>query len=228
MSGLLLCKMSRPFKVLIALLCMVIGLSVQAQTITIGAGTSTQKYPLGAANGFERSASIYTAAEIAAAGGTAGSILSLGWNSTSTFNIGIPLKIYIKAVPATTLTAQNWATATTGATLLYSGTAGLIPTGWYTVPLQLPFTYNGVDNLMVLVETNYGGSGTFTAGAKLTFSNVPTGHMYIQGNTTAPTGNGTVTANRPNIQMTFVPLHHACLCLLVVQLLQEQLRRQML
>lgn len=203
MSGLLLCKMSRPFKVLIALLCMVIGLSVQAQTITIGAGTSTQKYPLGAANGFERSASIYTAAEIAAAGGTAGSILSLGWNSTSTFNIGIPLKIYIKAVPATTLTAQNWATATTGATLLYSGTAGLIPTGWYTVPLQLPFTYNGVDNLMVLVETNYGGSGTFTAGAKLTFSNVPTGHMYIQGNTTAPTGNGTVTANRPNIQMTF-------------------------
>ncbi|REC62601.1 hypothetical protein DRF65_09135 [Chryseobacterium pennae] len=203
MSGLLLCKMSRPFKVLIALLCMVVGLSIQAQTITIGTGTATQKYPLGVANGFERSASVYTAAEIAAAGGTAGSILSLGWNSTSTFNIGIPLKIYIKAVPATTLTAQNWAAATTGATLLYSGTVGLVPTGWYTVPLQLPFTYNGVDNLMVLVETNYGGSGTFTTGAKLTYSSVPTGHMYIQGNTTAPTGNGTVTGNRPNIQMTF-------------------------
>ena len=203
MSGLLLCKMSRPFKVLIALLCMVIGLSIQAQTITIGTGTSTQKYPLGVAYGFERSASIYTAAEIAAAGGTAGSILSLGWNSTSTFNIGIPVKIYIKAVPATTLTAQNWAAATTGATLLYSGTVGLVATGWYTIPLQLPFTYNGVDNLMVLVETNYGGSGTFTTGAKLTYSTVPSGHMYIQGNTTAPTGNGTISGSRPNIQMTF-------------------------
>ncbi|SDJ53503.1 fibronectin type III domain-containing protein [Chryseobacterium jejuense] len=203
MSGLLLCKMSRPFKVLIALLCMAIGLSIQAQTITIGTGTLTQKYPLGASYGFERSASIYTAAEIAAAGGTAGSILSLGWNSTTAFNTGIPVKIYIKAVPNTTLTAQNWAAATSGATLLYNGTLGLIPAAWYTVPLQLPYTYNGVDNLMVLVETNYGGFGSSNAGAKLTYSSVPTGHMYIQAYTTAPTGNGTVTGNRPNIQMTF-------------------------
>lgn len=201
MSGLLLCKMSRPFKVLIALLCMVIGLSIQAQTITIGTGTSTQKYPLGASWGFERSASIYTAAEI----GTAGSILSLGWNSTGTSNIGMPVKIYIKPVgTTTTLTSQTWSTLTTGATLLYSGTVGAIPVGWYTIPLQLPYTYNGVDNLMVLVETNYGGSGSFATGAKLTYSNVPSGHMYIEQDSTPPTTKtGTVTANRPNIQMTF-------------------------
>ncbi|WP_336964044.1 fibronectin type III domain-containing protein [Chryseobacterium contaminans] len=201
MSGLLLCKMSRPFKVLIALLCMVIGLSIQAQTITIGTGTSTQKYPLGASWGFERSASIYTAAEI----GTAGSILSLGWNSTGTSNIGMPVKIYIKPVgTTTTLTAQSWNTLTTGATLLYSGSVGLIPTGWYTIPLQLPYTYNGIDNLMVLVETNYGGSGSFATAPKLTYSNVPSGHMYIQKDTTPPTTQtGTVTADRPNIQMTF-------------------------
>ncbi|RXM52470.1 MULTISPECIES: fibronectin type III domain-containing protein [unclassified Chryseobacterium] len=200
MSGLLLCKMSRPFKVLIALLCMVIGLSIQAQVVTIGTGTSTQKYPLGASYGFERSAAIYTAAEI----GTAGSILSLGWNSTAASNIGIPVKIYIKSVgTATTLTAQNWNTAIGGATLLYSGTVGLIPTGWYTIPLQLPYTYNGVDNLMVLVETNYGSYGSSSTGAKLTYSSVPSGHMYIQSYTTPPTGNGTVTGNRPNIQMTF-------------------------
>ncbi|MDM1554322.1 fibronectin type III domain-containing protein [Chryseobacterium indologenes] len=201
MSGLLLCKMSRPFKVLIALLCMVIGLSIQAQTITIGTGTSTQKYPLGATWGFERSASIYTAAEI----GTAGSILSLGWNSTSSSNIGMPVKIYIKPVGTTTaMTVQNWNALTTGATLLYSGNVGLIPTGWYTIPLQLPYTYNGIDNLMVLVETNYGGSGSFATGAKLTYSNVTAGHLYIEQDTTPPTTkNGTVTNNRPNIQMTF-------------------------
>lgn len=207
MSGLLLCKMSRPFKVLIALLCMVMGLSMQAQTITIGTGTAAtiQKYPLGVTNGFERSASIYTAAEIAAAGGTAGSILSLGWNSTSALNIGMPVKIYIKAVgTTTTLTAQSWPTATTGATLLYSGTLGLIPATWYHIPLQLPYTYNGVDNLMVLVETNYGGSGTFTSGAKLTYSTVASSHMYIEKNTTAPTTQtGTVTSRRPDIQLTF-------------------------
>ncbi|WP_347219633.1 fibronectin type III domain-containing protein [Chryseobacterium sp.] len=205
MSGLLLCKMSRPFKVLIALLCMVVGLSIQAQTITIGTGTLTQKYPLGVTWGFERSAAIYTAAEIAAAGGSAGSILSLGWNSTAASNIGRPVKIYIKAVGSTTaMTVQNWGAATAGATLLYSGTTNLIPVGWYAIPLQLPFTYNGVDNLMVLVETNYGGSGIYTGATKLTYSNVPNGHMYIENDTTpTTTKNGTLTNNRPDIQLTF-------------------------
>ncbi|WP_160135943.1 fibronectin type III domain-containing protein [Chryseobacterium sp. c4a] len=205
MSGLLLCKMSRPFKVLIALLCMVVGLSMQAQTITIGTGTLTQKYPLAVDYGFERSAAIYTAAEIAAAGGNAGSILSLGWNSTSASNIARPVKIYIKPVGTTTaMTAQNWGTLTAGATLLYSANTGLIPVGWYTVPLQIPFTYNGVDNLMVLVETNYGKTGTSTGAPKLTYSTVTNGHMYIQTDNNPPTtANGTVTNSRPDIQLTF-------------------------
>lgn len=205
MSGLLLCKMSRPFKVLIALLCMVVGLSIQAQTITIGTGTSTQKYPLGSYYGFERSAAIYTAAEINAAGGVAGSILSLGWNATASINASMPVKIYMKPVSSTTLTVQNWAAATSGATLLYDGDVNTIPVGWYTIPLQLPYSYNGVDNIMVLVETNYGGygNGTGTNGAKFTYSNVPSGHMYIQADSTAPSGNGTTTANRPDIQFTF-------------------------
>lgn len=201
MSGLLLCKMGRPFKVLIALLCMVIGLSIQAQTITIGTGTLTQKYPLGVNYGFERSAAIYTAAEI----GTAGSILSLGWNSTAAVNLGRPVKIYIKPVGTTTaMTSQTWGALTTGATLVFSGTTGLIPAAWYTIPLQLPFTYNGVDNLMILVETNYGGSGTSSGASKLTYSTVTGGHMYIQTYTNPPTTQtGTVTNSRPNIQMTF-------------------------
>lgn len=205
MSGLLLCKMSRPFKVLIALLCMVVGLSIQAQTITIGTGTSTQKYPLAVDWGFERSAAIYTAAEIAAAGGGAGSILSVGYNSTVASNIARPVKIYIKPVgTTTTLTAQSWPTLTTGATLLYGGNTGLIPVGWYTIPLQIPFTYNGVDNLMVLVETNYGKSGITSGSTSLTYSTVTNAHMYIQVDTNPPTtANGTLSSSRPNIQFTF-------------------------
>lgn len=208
MSGLLLCKMSRPFKVLIALLCMVVGLSMQAQTITIGTGTATttQKFPLGSNWGFERSASLYTAAEIAGAGGSAGTILSVAWNATASVSVALPIKIYIKSVPAgtTTITAQNWATVTTGATLVYGGTIGTIPIGWYNLPLQLPYTYNGTDNLMVLVETNYGGSGGGTStGAKFTYSTATSQHMTYQADSTAPTGNGSVGSNRPDIQMTF-------------------------
>lgn len=206
MSGLLLCKMNRPFRVFITLLCIVSGLFVQAQTITIGTGTSSQRYPLGSYYGFERSASLYTAAEINTPAG--GTILSLGWNAKSNMNVNLPVKIYIKAVPSTTttLTAQNWNTATTGATYVFSGNIPNLTIGWNTIPLQLPFTYNGTDNLIVLVETNFGGSGGGggSTGASITYSSATSSHMYIQTDTNPPTtSTGTVTGNRPNIQLTF-------------------------
>jgi len=43
---------------------MVFGLFSQAQTVTIGTGTSTQRYPLSVYYGYQRDASLYTAAEI--------------------------------------------------------------------------------------------------------------------------------------------------------------------
>ena len=206
MSGFLLCKMSRPFRVLITLLCMVFGLFTQAQTVTIGTGTSTQRYPLSTYYGFQRDASLYTAAEANIPAG--GSVLSIAWNATVATSIATPVKIYLKSVPAatTTITAQNWATATTGATLVYNGTINSIPTGWNTVTLQNPYYYNGTENLMVLVETNYGGGGNGTStGNSFTYSTSASKHMYLETDTTAPTGNGTVDGNRPNVQLTFGP-----------------------
>ncbi|AZA80866.1 hypothetical protein C1637_11350 [Chryseobacterium lactis] len=205
MSGLLLCKMGRPIRGLITLLCMVFGLFLQAQTVSIGTGTSTQRYPLTPYYGFQRSASLYTAAEINTPGG--GSILSVGWEATATMNITFPVKIYLKSVPAatTTITAQNWATVTTGATLVYSANVTSLAVGWNTFQLQLPYNYNGTDNLMVLVETNYGGGGGGSGlnGAAFKYSTAASSHMYYETDTTAPTGNGTVNGNRPNVQLTF-------------------------
>ncbi|MDR6546929.1 hypothetical protein J2810_002998 [Chryseobacterium rhizosphaerae] len=206
MSVLLLCKMSSPRRTLITLLCMVFGLFLQAQTITIGTGTSTQRYPLSCYYGFERSSSLYTAAEINTAAG--GTVLSLGWNVTAASTATMPVKIYLKSVPAatTTLIAQNWVNATAGATLVYDASLTNLPTGWNTITLQNPFYYNGSDNLLVLVETNYGGSGTgSSSGSAVTYSTATSKHMYIQGDTNAPTGTGTVTSSRPNIQITFGP-----------------------
>ncbi|SHE48226.1 GEVED domain-containing protein [Chryseobacterium sp. OV279] len=206
MSGFLLCKMGRPYRVLITLLCMVFGLFSQAQTVTIGTGTSTQRYPLAPYYGHQRDASLYTAAEINLPAG--GSVLSVAWNATVATTIATPVKIYLKTVPVatTTITAQNWVTATAGATLVYDGNIASIPTGWNTVTLQNPYYYNGVENLVVLVETNYGGSGTGSLGGNsFTYSSNTSKHMYIEGDTTPPAGNGTVDANRPNVQLTFGP-----------------------
>lgn len=205
MSGLLLCKMGRPIRGLITLFCMVFGLLMQAQIVTIGNGTSTQRYPLTPYYGFQRSASLYTAAEVNTPAG--GTILSVGWEATSTMSITFPVKIYLKSVPASTtaITQQNWNATTTGATLVYSGSISSLAVGWNTFQLQLPYNYNGTDNLMVLVETNYGGSGggSGTNGAGFKYSTATASHMYFETDTTAPTGNGTVNANRPNVQLTF-------------------------
>ncbi|SIS85339.1 Por secretion system C-terminal sorting domain-containing protein [Chryseobacterium ureilyticum] len=207
MSGLLLCKMSRTFKVLITLLCMVVGLSMQAQTVTIGTGTSTQIYPLGTYYGYERSAGLYTSAEISASG----SIQSVAWNATAAVTVNIPVKVYLKSVPSSTtaLTAQSWNTLTTGAVLVYDGTVNNITVGWNTIALQTPYYYNGADNLMVMVETNFGGSGagTGSTGGSFTYTSNTAKHLYLQKDTTPPgaTNNLTLNGQRPNVQLTFAP-----------------------
>ncbi|UEQ74617.1 GEVED domain-containing protein [Chryseobacterium arthrosphaerae] len=206
MSVFLLGKMNRRFKPFITLLCMVFGLLIQAQTVTIGTGTSTQRYPLAGYYGFERSASLYTASEINLPAG--GSLLSVAWNATASTSFSLPVKIYVKPVASnvTTITAQNWDTAIGGATLVYNGTLNNMPTGWNTVTLQTPFYYNGSDNMMVYVETSYGGYGTgTTAGNAFTYSTAASKHMYIRGDNTPPTQDGTVGPERPNIRMTFGP-----------------------
>ncbi|MDP9961292.1 GEVED domain-containing protein [Chryseobacterium lathyri] len=205
MSGFLLCKMSRPFRVLITLLCMVFGLFSQAQTITIGTGTNTQRYPLGVYYGFQRDASLYTAAEINLPAG--GSVQTVAWNATTATTATFPVKIYLKSVPAatTTITSQVWSATTAGATLVYSGTINNITTGWNTFTLQSPFYYNGTENLMVLVETDHGGTGTGnTSGSAFAYSSATSKHMYIETDNSPPTTDtGNVNSNRPNIQLTF-------------------------
>lgn len=192
---------------LMTLLCIVLGLFTQAQTITIGTGTSTQRYPLGPYYGYQRDASLYTAAEVGLPAG--GSVLSVAWNATVASTVSIPVKIYLKSVPVatTTIAAQNWPTTNTGATLVYSGNLANIPVGWNTITLQNPFYYNGVENLMVFVETDFGGTGTgSTAGNSYTYSSATSRHMYVEGDNTPPNATtGTVNANRPNIQITFGP-----------------------
>lgn len=169
--------------------------------ITIGTGTSTQGYPINCYYGYERSASIYTATEV----GSVGSISKVAWYPTLTTTYNVPIKIYIKHTTATTLTASTWATLTSGATLVYSGTmAGTTANAWKEFVLSTAFNYTGgSNNLMVLVETNYGGTGAGSStGAAVRYTSATSKHLYIRADNTAPTGNGTVSSYRPNIKLT--------------------------
>lgn len=196
-------KSLQSFKIALIILFAVLGSNALAQTVTIGTGTATQIYPLGNYYGFERSASIYTAAEI---GSTTGVINRLAWYSN---NAGTPrpIKIYLKTTTSPTLTASTWASQITGATLVYDGSVSPAANFWNEVYLSKDFAYGGgTNNLLVLVEANFGGRGIGggSAGTSVRYSAAADKHMYIQKDISAPTTEpGTVNNDRPNIQLTF-------------------------
>jgi hypothetical protein len=171
-------------------------------TVIIGTGTATQGYPLSCYYGYERSASLYTVAEV----GAAGIINKVEWYPTLTTTYSVPVKIYIKSTTATTITASTWATAISGATLVYNGTmAGTTANTWIAFSLSTTFSYTaGSNNILVLVETNYGTTGAgASTGPACQYTSATSKHMYIRADNTAPTGTATVSSYRPNIRLTF-------------------------
>jgi hypothetical protein len=166
------------------------------ETVTIGNGTSAQAQPLGIYFGYERSAAIYTSAEIS----PPKTILRLAWYVSGTNGANIPTKIYLKKTTASTLTASTWDNMITGATLVYEGSLQCAASGWKTVEIN-QFNYDE-DNLLVLCETNYGGSGT-SSYPTFYYTAATSQHQQWREDSNPPTGTGTVNNNRPNIQISF-------------------------
>ena len=194
----------KKYLLLILLALMLSGFSLgYAVTVQIGNGTYSQTYPFNPSYGYVRSLGIYTADQI----GQFGKISSLGWHVSYSSDTSIPYKIYVKSTNATQLSSMTWADFTSGATLVKVGNHVFNNTGWHTFELDPPFYYIG-DNLLVGVETNYGGSGTLVSVPRFyNTSGITASHQYWTQNQSAPTGNGTVEAVRPNLvlYLTSIP-----------------------
>lgn len=171
------------------------------ETIYIGTGTSTQRQPFGVFWGYERSASIYRSSEI----NTSGNITRLDWYCTQTVgsSSAAPTRIFLihTALSSFTSTGFSWSSMISNATLVYQANLYAGNSGWAGVNLQTPFFYNGTGNLMVLVETNYGGNGTSTY-PLFRYSSSSSRHQEWYQDNTPPTGNGSVNSYRPNIGIT--------------------------
>ncbi|MBE7516770.1 MAG: carboxypeptidase regulatory-like domain-containing protein [Chloracidobacterium sp.] len=182
-----------------------------AATVTIPSANTnggSQRYPLGAYWGYERSAAIYTATEHGMTSGA--SITGVCWyiNSLST-PADTPVVIRFK-----TTTAANFAAATTfaseiaGATQVFSQTvagASLTANAWNCFTLDTAFSYTS-DNLEVLVEANYGGGGGEGSTAKqVRYSTATNAHQTWLADNTPPSGNGSRNSSRPNIQLIYTP-----------------------
>jgi hypothetical protein len=182
-----------------------------AQTVTIPAANTNSgsvNDPFGTYWGFERSAMIYTPAQI----GTSGTINSVAFfiNALNTPGNIVNFRIYMKHRPNTFTATSTYATEVAGATSVFgpstvnSGT--LTANAWNTITLSTPFVYNGTDNLEVICETNATATGNEgSTGKQIRYNTQGTNQFYQAWNqdNTAPAGNGTRSTLRPNIQLVF-------------------------
>ncbi len=172
-----------------------------AGAVVIGDGTVTSRFPLGSYYGYERSASLYTATELGAGNKR---INTLGWYTTMASNDAVPTKIYLKSYAGSTVTADTWENLITGATPVYDATITSIPANdWYMVTLDNSFDLDAGENLLVLVERNFGGGGgsagsTAPAIRATTISNM---HQTILADTNPPTGTTSAQTTRPNLML---------------------------
>lgn len=190
----------KKFILLICILALALGLF--AADVIIGTGTAVQRFPLGSYWGFERSAALYTAAEV---GPQNSRISAVQWYTSIATNVAVPTKIYMKSTGASTLTTDTWANMISGATLVYDQTqTGLLAGGWNLFTFSNTFDLDMGNNLIILVERNYGGGGSGTAGGAGVYSTAFTGrHLTWNADTNPPTGNGTASGNRPNVTLTY-------------------------
>lgn len=190
-------------KITILFLCLLHFFVAFGQEVTIGTGTATFRQPLSNWYGFERSAALYTAAEI----GRTGYINEIAW-SIGTIRPARPIKIYLKEVDATSLTATNWSTFIQGATLMYDGPFTPTVLGFNPIVFDesFPFLTPG-KSLLVLVEANVGGSGNGDGidGLRIAHSPSAAMHFTASSDSNAPTSNLASSSQRPNIRLTFGP-----------------------
>ena len=181
-------------------------LSAQTLVVVPSANTngSGDRKPYGCYFGYARTQALYLGSEI----GTTGTITAIGFfvNSVSSPATNTPVVIKLKTTTNTTVSTSTYSTASSGTTTVFSGnisSASLSAGSWVTVTLSTPFAYSG-NNLTVIVEENYGLFGGEGSTSKQ-FRQSPTSGNLCQGweaDLIAPTGNGTLTTNRPNIRLT--------------------------
>ena len=171
-------------------------LAAKAQTtVEIGDGTSAGYYtPIGTFYNDTATAEIYTADEI----GMAGNITSISFYYAYTAAKDFPITVYMANVDAENLSTGI---SLADADEVFDGTLSVTEAGWATIDLDTPFAYDGSSNLLIGVNKGY---CQWFSGSTWNYTTVANMARYTQNDNSAydtSTVPGTVTNNRPNIQM---------------------------
>lgn len=179
-------------------------------SVIVGTGTSSNYYaPFNPFYKNSTSETIYTATEI----GTAGTIDTIWFYSASTSPFSCTsLKVYLGSTTQSNFSTTSSWILENSLELVYSATntsiAGL--NGWFAIPLQTPWFYDGVDNLVVAVTktaSSYSSSCTW----RYTSTSSQYRVLYRQNDSDAGYGSlssltssttGTSTYERPNVKLS--------------------------
>lgn len=172
----------------------------------IGTGTSTTSAsPLYGYYKNSYDQMIYTAEEV----GTPGLISAIGFNAYSSNSVARAVDIYIGETTASTFSSTaDWVPAS-DLQLVYSGTWNIVA-GWNVIQLTEPFTYSGINNLVVAVDcgaTSTASSSfyyTSTTGSTVLYSYSDT-YDAIPATIGSYSGSKYTTSSRPNIKICIEP-----------------------
>ena len=164
-------------------------------TVEIGDGTSTGYYtPIGTYYNYSITEQLYTANEI----GMAGTISSISFYYASSAAKEFPITVYMANVDAADLSTGI---SLASADQVFEGTLSVTGAGWVTIYFDTPFAYDGTSNLLIGINKGYvywfsGNPWQYTSVANMARYSQNDNDPYDT--TTVP---GTVTNNRPNIQI---------------------------
>ena len=180
-------------------------------TIDIGTETSVnsgvQNSPITICNNSCHGQSVYTAAELNAAG-VNGPVLitAMGFHVASLPNSAMP-DFVIRMKHTTATNAANWHTAenlvTTYANASYMPTG----TGFDMLQLTTPFEWNGTDN--ILIDTAFGFLQTPSNSGYLQYSAVTSGYRFAWSNSADQTDvftGGNIVQRRYNMRFSYQPI----------------------
>ena len=175
------------------------------ETVEIGDGTSAGYYtPIGTYYNYSITEQLYTAEEI----GMAGTIGSISFNYAGTAAKDFTITVYMMNVEAADLSTGI---SLADAEIVFDGTLSVTGAGWATITLDDAFAYDGASNLLIGIKKDapnwYSGSTWYyTAAANMARYSNQDGTTPF----TTSTVPGTVTNNRPNIQIVITPSTTGC------------------
>ncbi|MBS1647444.1 MAG: T9SS type A sorting domain-containing protein [Bacteroidetes bacterium] len=178
-----------------------------APSNTVSVQQTEHRKPLGTYFGYERTAIIFSASEI----GMLGQITGIAVYCDSMHLPGnVPLTVYIKEVSDSFFVAPTTeSTETLSATAVFKDTLSdtiFAKNKWINIPFSTPFTHATNRAVELIFETNAGGTGSEGISGKFFSHYKPGSNLYVSqfwnADNAPPTINGTITQNRPNVQLT--------------------------